>query len=127
FRRVLFRSNPACPRSHAAVPTAEISLGIFGADHFRPLAQRAPITYRRRPRLGEDAVILDGEFKLQPLALVVWVAGKTGVSPEAGKPSLAAFFCFFRGFIIEQSIALHHVQSHAMPRAIHVEQRKRPA
>jgi DNA invertase Pin-like site-specific DNA recombinase len=50
-----------------------------GADHFRPLAQRAPVTYGRRPELGEDAVILDGEFELQPLAPVIGVACKARI------------------------------------------------
>ena len=47
----------------------EIARGI-GAHHLRPLAQRAQwasIADRRRPWLGENTLILDGEFELQPL------------------------------------------------------------
>src|ERR1700731_2525768 len=86
---------------HSGMLSGEISIRVFGADHFRPLAQRAPIAYGRRPGFGEDAFIRDGEFELQPLALVIRVAYKTRISSEAGKLSLAAFFRFFRGFVIE--------------------------
>ena len=53
--------------------------------------QRAPIAYRRRPWLGEDALVLDYELEPQPRTIVVWTACKTEISPEPGKLSLAAF------------------------------------
>jgi hypothetical protein len=65
----------------------EISIRVFGAHHFRPVAQWAPIAYGGRPGLGEDAVIHDGEFELQSLAHIVRVACQTGISPEPGKPN----------------------------------------
>ena len=37
---------------------------VFGANHFRPGAERSPITDGRRPRLGEGAVIVHGEIEL---------------------------------------------------------------
>jgi hypothetical protein len=77
--------------------SVEISVRVFGTHHFRPLAQRAPIAYGGRPGLREDAVILDGEVELQSLALVVRIACQTGISPEAGKPLLAAFFPYQEG------------------------------
>jgi hypothetical protein len=32
---------------HSGVLAGEVSIRVFGADHFVPLAQRAPITYGR--------------------------------------------------------------------------------
>jgi hypothetical protein len=48
-------------RRHSGAPSMEVFIRVFGADHFRALA---PITHGGRPRLGENAVILDGELKL---------------------------------------------------------------
>src|SRR5580704_9439528 len=102
----------------------EITRGI-GADHFRPLAQRAQwasIADGRRPWLGENALILDGEFELQPLATIVEVACKARIGTRnAAKLSLAAFFRRFRGLVIEQPITLHYVKSLAVRRPIHVD------
>jgi hypothetical protein len=92
-----------------------------GADHFRPLAQRAPVTYGRRPGLGKDAVILNSKFELQTLAPVVGVACKARIGTlDAPNLSLASFFGFFRSFVIEQPITLYDVQSRAVRRAVHV-------
>jgi hypothetical protein len=68
-------------RRHSGAPSMEVFIRVFGADHFRPLAL-APITHGGRPRLGENAVILDGELKLQSVALVVRVARKTRIPSE---------------------------------------------
>src|SRR5271170_2637807 len=68
-------------RRHSGAPSMEVFIRVFGADHFRPLAL-APITHAGRPRLGENAVILDGELKLQSVALVVRVA-RTAASCRA--------------------------------------------
>src|SRR3984893_8024530 len=54
----------------------KVSIRIFGADHFPPLAQRAPISYDRRPGRREDAFIFHRELELQPLALIGGVARK---------------------------------------------------
>jgi hypothetical protein len=42
---------------------------VFDTDLFRHYDNAAPISYGRRPGHGENAVILDPELKLKPLAL----------------------------------------------------------
>src|SRR5208337_3936323 len=59
-----------------AVLSGVVFMRVFGASDLQPLAQRAPISYDRRPRHREDAFILDREFELQPLTLIVGVAYK---------------------------------------------------
>ncbi len=92
----------------SSVPSGEEIVRGVGADHFRPLAQRAkraPITYGRGPGLGEGALILDREIELQPLALIVGVACKTWIGTRnPPNLSLAPFFRCFRSFVIEQPI-----------------------
>jgi hypothetical protein len=68
---------------------AIVPAGGTSAANYSP--QRAPIAYRRRPWLGEDALVLDYELEPQPRTIVVWTACKTEISPEPGKLSLAAF------------------------------------
>jgi hypothetical protein len=60
-----------------------VFMRVFGADRFGPFAQRAqwaPISYGCRPGHREDAVILDRELELQPLALVIGVGCKAWIS-----------------------------------------------
>jgi|SRR5580700_3777126 hypothetical protein len=58
---------------------SRVKLSVLGTGNFRPLAQRPPIGYGRRPGRSEDACILDGEFELQPFTLVVGVASKASI------------------------------------------------
>src|SRR5438067_11853918 len=78
----------------------------FGADHFRPFAERAPVSDPGRPGRGENAGILDRELELQPLALVVGIAGEARIGAlQAGQVALAALLRFDRGLGAEQAIA----------------------
>src|SRR5580700_8543452 len=51
--------------------------GVFGAHKFQPFVEGAPKRYGRRPRHRESATILNGDFDLQPLALVAWVDSRS--------------------------------------------------
>jgi hypothetical protein len=60
-------------------------------------------------------------------ALIIRVASKPRIgSRQAAVSSLAALLLFLRGFVAEQSVALHYVESWAMRRAVHVNHGKRP-
>src|SRR5438874_7157559 len=78
---------------HCIVLSGEVTMRGFGAHHFRPVAQRPPISYSRRPGHREDAWIVDRELELQPLPLVVRVARKARVGPlQTPQVALAALF-----------------------------------
>ena len=57
--------------------SANGDIRVFGANIFLPV-QPASVSYRRGPRRCKDSVVLDGELKLQVLALVIGV-GERGV------------------------------------------------
>jgi hypothetical protein len=60
----------------------------------------------------EHAFVLDGELELQPLALIVGVAGKPCIGCwKTEVLFFTPFFRFFRGVVIKQPITFHHVQS----------------
>ena len=86
-------------RRHRGVPSGIIFMPVFGADIFRPFAQGTPISYSRRPRHREGALILDRELELQSLTLIVGVDSPLG---DAAVLFFAPFLRFFRGFVIQQ-------------------------
>jgi hypothetical protein len=54
-----------------------VPVGVFSAGDFRPLPhwnQRRPVDHARRPGRRENALILDGEFHIQPLAPIIGIA-----------------------------------------------------
>ena len=80
---------------------------VFGADHFRPIAERALIDDPCRPGHREDIRVLDRELELQSLAFVAGVARKTRVgSLTAAVFALASFIPFFHGFVIQEPVTL---------------------
>ena len=88
-------------RRYRGLLSREVAVWVFGADHFRPIAERALIDDPCRPWHREDAGVLNRELELQSLALIARVAGKARVrSLTAAVFALAAFIPFFHGFVI---------------------------
>src|SRR5262245_19975027 len=56
-----------------SVPFRAVLVRIFGADAFVPEGDLGTVGHGRGPGRGEDPFILDGEFELQVLALVVGI------------------------------------------------------
>jgi len=50
-----------------------VYMPIFGADIFRPFAEGAPIGFSRGPYHRKNSIVLDREFQLQSLALIVGI------------------------------------------------------
>jgi len=90
-----------------------VFISVISANLFRPCGrQRAPIRHDPRPRRGKDAIILDGKMKLQPVPLVV----RIGRPAFAGTRQTIKLLPGVRlpllsGFIVQQPVALDHVQS----------------
>src|SRR5260370_109159 len=95
---------------------------VFGAGDLRPFKTVARINHARGPGCRERASILDGEIDLQVLVSVVGGEG-AGLTP---KPLSGALPCTFRGFVIDQPIAFHHVQLFGVRRAEQINHGIRP-
>src|SRR5437879_4050044 len=85
-----------------------VLLYIFSANTFLPVGvPGAQISDGRLPWHREGACILNGEFELQALVLADGIAATAGARPLFMAPVLR----FFGGFVVEQPIALDHMQS----------------
>src|SRR5208283_1255791 len=84
-----------------------VFMHVFGADDFPPFRGIERISYGRSPRRREGALILNSEMDLQVVAGVIEIEGAL----VAHELLVAAFQRAFRGFVIEQRVAFHHVQS----------------
>jgi hypothetical protein len=97
---------------------------VLGADRLRPIADKPPIGDPSRPRLGEDARVLDGELDLQPLLGRVWIDDAAPVGRIDPIRYGAVFSLGFGGgFAVDQPVTLNDVQSLAVggPKASTVE------
>src|SRR5258707_5880974 len=97
---------------------SRIPLDVFGANRFRPVAEAAPISYRRGPWRREGAFIVDGEVELKVLAPVVW---RWVGAPILFRVPFPSFLC---GFVIDEPISFDYVQSLRVRRAVPVHRGK---
>src|SRR5712671_1760778 len=104
-----------------------VFMRIFGADVLGPVAEYAPIGFGCGPSGCEDAFVLDRVLELQCLALIA--GGGRPCFTDAAAPAVLfspALPCFLRGFIIDEPITFHHVQSLGEWRAVLVDGGIRP-
>src|SRR5580692_2104661 len=83
-----------------------VFMPVFGADNLPPFRGIERIGYGRGPRRREGALILDREMDLQVVAGVIEIERAL----VTHKLLVASFQRTFRGFVIEQRVAFHHVQ-----------------
>src|SRR6516165_9756311 len=107
-----------CPRN-SAVPSDVGGTQVLRADPFWPEGQATPISRDGRPGHRENAFVLDCEMKLESLALIIGINAHSGVSSARKMKVLlqTPYLVFSRGFVVDQPIAFHDVESVSKRRA----------
>src|SRR5579883_313375 len=105
----------ARPRN-VAVPAHKGAARILSANTFHHGAQCAAVSDRGGPGRGENAVILDRERKLQPLAAIGGVERRAGIAAATDEEVLlqASGLPFSCGRVINEPIALDDVHRRAL-------------